>query len=100
MPEKKHNIPKHLRLGKTGASQEAKIVNGVSKGQVQTNLQDISWTPTKLTLTIIALCIPYLIAVIGAFAAGAYMFGFIFIGLGLLVVGIYLLLRYIERSDF
>ncbi len=100
MPQKKHNVPKHLRLGKTGGSQEAKIPNSLSTGQVKTNLQDVNWTPTKLTLTIIALCIPYLIAVIASFVIGNYLIGLVFIALGLLVVGIYLLLRYIERSDF
>ena len=100
MPPKKYNVPKHLRLGKTGRSQEARTPNGLSKGQVMTNLQEINWTPTKLTLTIIALCIPYLIAVIASFAVGNYIVGSIFIGLGVLVVLMYLLLRYIERSDF
>ena len=100
MSEKKHNVPKILRLGKTGSSQQAKIVNGISKGKVKINLQDINWTPTKLTLTLMALCIPYLVAVIASFVIGNYLIGLVFIGLGLLVVGMYLLLRYIERSDF
>lgn len=100
MSEKKHNVPKSLRLGKTGSSQQAKIVNGLAKGQVNTNLQDINWTPTKLTLTILALCIPFLIAMIGAFIVGNYLVGFVFVALALMVVGIYFLLRYIERSEF
>ena len=100
MPPKKHNVPRHIRLGKTGRSQEARTPTGLSKGRVMTNLQEINWTPTKLTLTIIALCIPYLIAVIASFAVGNYMIGFIFVGLGVLVVLMYLLLRSMERSDW
>ncbi len=95
-----YKLPKYIRLGKTASSQEARTPNGLSKGRVRTNLQDINWTPTKLTMTIIALSIPYLIAVIGSFLSGNSMVGLIFIGLGALVIGMYLLLRYIERSDF
>lgn len=95
-----HKLPRYIRLGKTGSSQEARTPNGLSKGSIKTNLQDINWTPTKLTMTIIALSIPYVIAVISSFLAGNSMVGFIFIGLGGLVIGMYLLLRYIERSDF
>ncbi|MEM8830083.1 MAG: hypothetical protein AAGE96_12100 [Cyanobacteria bacterium P01_G01_bin.19] len=101
MPKNKHNLPKHLRLGKTAKSQEAKTPKGTSNGgRIVTNLQEINWTRNKLTLTIIALSTPYLIATVGSFAVGNSLVGFIFIGLGVLVIGMYLLLRYIERSDF
>lgn len=101
MPPKKpkSDLPKHLKLGKTRQSQQAKISEGGSHKRVMTNLPEVNWTPSKLTLTIIALCIPYLIAVIGSILVGNYLIAFVFIGLAVLVVGMYLLLRYIERSD-
>ena len=94
-----HKLPKHLKFGKTGKSQEAKTHQGLSPGKVMTNLPEINWTPSKLTLTIIALCIPYLIAVVGSILVGNYLVASVFVGLAVLVVGMYLLLRYIERSD-
>ncbi|MGD1918083.1 MAG: hypothetical protein ACFCAD_03880 [Pleurocapsa sp.] len=42
-----YKLPKYIRLGKTASSQEARTPNGLSKGRVRTNLQDINWTPTK-----------------------------------------------------
>ena len=101
MPQKEPNIPKKLRLGKTGKSQEAKTpTTSGGPGNIMTNLPDINWTRRKFTLTIAALCTPYLIAIAVAFGVGNYLIGFVFLGLGVLVIGFYLLLRYIERSDF
>ena len=101
MSQKKPNLPNQLRLGKTGKSQESKSLNsGGKSGNIQTNLPEINWTPNKLTITIVLLLLPYLIAVIISFAVGNYLIAGVFIGLGFLVVGIYFLLRYIERSDF
>jgi len=100
MSKEKHNIPKQLRLGKTGKSQEAKLPKGTSPGRINIDLPEINWTPSKLTITIALLCLPYFIAVVASFLVGNNLIGFLFIGLGFLVIGIYFLLRYIERSDF
>jgi hypothetical protein len=99
MPKEKQNIPKQLRLGRTAKSQPAKAPGSPKKSQIMTDFQEINWTPSKLTITVILLCVPYLVAVIACFLAGNSFFGFVFIALGFLVIGIYLLLRYIERSD-
>ena len=100
MPDKKQNLPKHLRLGKTGGSTEAKPPSGTGAGgNINTKFQEIKWTPRKLTVTIALLSIPYLIAVAVCFAAGNMLIGLVFLGIGAFVVGIYLLLRYIERAD-
>ena len=101
MPKKEPHIPKQFHFGKTGKSQEAKAPEHKGgPGNIMTNLPDINWTRRKFTLTIAALCTPYLIAVAVAFGVGNYLIGFVFLGLGVLVIGLYLLLRYIERSDF
>lgn len=100
MPKDK-NLPQNLRLGKTSRHEEAKPPGKGSRGsQIITNLQDINWTPKKLTLTIVSLSLPFLLAVIVSFAVGNYLIASVFIGLGLLVLGMYWLLRYIERSDW
>ena len=100
MPDKKHNLPKQLRFGKNGSSSEAKPPTGSGAGgRINTKFQDIKWTPRKLTLTIVLLSIPYLIAVAVSFLVGNILIGCVFLGVGAFVVGIYLLLRYIERAD-
>lgn len=101
MPNNKHNVPKEFRLGQGKQSREAKPpVAAGGAGNINTNLKEIKWTPSKLAITVAALSLPYLIAVIGSFLAGNYLVGFIFLGIGAFVIGIYLLLRYIERADF
>lgn len=101
MPEQKHNLPKQLRFGQGKQSRDAKPPQGTgSGGRINTNFQDIKWTPRRLTITIALLSIPYLIAVAISFLIGNNLIAFVFLGLGALVVGIYLLLRYIERANF
>ena len=101
MSPKKQKLPNQLRLGKVGKSQEAKSPDsGKKTSTIQTNLPEINWTPSKLTITIVLLLLPYLLAVIISFAVGNNLIAGVFIGLGFLVLGIYFLLRYIERSDF
>jgi hypothetical protein len=100
MPKEKQNLPKQIRLGRTAKSQQAKAPDSATNKQIITDFQEINWTPSKLTITIVLLCVPYLVAVIACFLAGNSFFGFVFIGLGFLVIGIYLLLRYLERANF
>lgn len=101
MNQKNDHIPKQLKLGKTGQSQPAEVPKAAGgTGRVQTNLPQINWTPSKLTITVILLTIPYLIATLVAFGVGNNLIGFVFIGIGLMVVGMYFLLRYIERNDW
>ena len=98
---KNNNLPKQIRLGRNAKSKEAKAPKSWGKqGQINTNLPEINWTPNKLTITVIVLLLPYLLAVVVSFAVGNYLIAGVFVGLGFLVVGIYFLLRYIERSDF
>ena len=98
---KKNDLPKNLRLGKTGKSQESKAPDAWGKrGKIHTNIPEINWTPSKLTITVTLLLIPYFLAVILSISIKNYLIAGVFIGLGFLVVGIYFLLRYIERSDF
>ncbi|MDJ0593127.1 MAG: hypothetical protein QNJ72_24600 [Pleurocapsa sp. MO_226.B13] len=101
MPQKEPNLPKQLRLGKTGQSQPVKVPESkTGKGEIITDWQEINWTRRKLIITIASLSIPYLIAVVISFVIGNNLIGFVFIGIGVLTVGIYLLLRYVERADF
>jgi len=101
MPNNKHNIPKEFRLGKGGQSKEAKPpVAAGGPGSIRTNLKEIKWTRSKLTITVTLLSLPYLIAVVGSFLAGNFLVGCIFLGIGVFVIIIYLLLRYIERADW
>lgn len=100
MPDQRHNLPKQLRFGQGKQSREAKPPEGTGAGgRINTSFQDIKWTPRKLTVTTALLSIPFLIAVIISFAVGNNLIGFVFLSLGAFVVGMYLLLRYIERAD-
>ena len=97
---KNNNLPEQIRLGRNASSKEAKAPKSWGKqAKINTNLPEINWTPNKLTITVIVLLLPYLLAVAVSFASGNYLIAGVFIGLGFLVVGIYFLLRYIERSD-
>ncbi len=101
MTNKKQNLPKQLRLGKTRGSTKALAPSSAGRaGKININFQEINWTRRKLIITVALLSIPYLIAVIISFAVGNNLIGFVFLGIGALVVGMYLLLRYIERADF
>ncbi|MCC0178202.1 hypothetical protein I4641_14565 [Waterburya agarophytonicola K14] len=101
MPQEKPNVPKQLRLGRTRNSIERKPPEASGgSGSIRTNFQEINWTPSKLTITIILLCIPYIVAIIVSLAVKNYLIAGVFVGIGFLVVGMYFLLRYLERSDF
>ena len=101
MPREQPKIPKHLYLGKTKKSPDRKPPESKKGGaRVKTNLPEINWTPSRLTITIIILSIPYLIATIASIVVQNYLIAGVFIGIGLLVIGMYFLLRYLEKADF
>ena len=101
MPKKQPDVPKRLRLGKNKKSPDRKPPGTVGGGGgIRTNLPEIEWTPSKLTITIAVLIVPYLIAVIVSLYVRNYLIAGVFVGIGLLVIGLYFLLRYLERSDF
>ena len=97
MPDKKPQLPKKLNLGGTRQSQEAKVPTGLGGGKIETNWKDINWTPTKLGMVIVALGIPYLVAIVVCFAVGNNLIAGTLIGLGVLVGLMFLALRFIEQ---
>ena len=100
MSDQKHNVPKKLSLGKRKGSGEAEVPTASGAGgNIMTNFQEISWTKRKLILTIVALATPYLAVLIASFMAGYILMGIIFGGIGVFVVVMYLLLRFLERAD-
>lgn len=102
MPRKKTNLPKQLRLGRNKKSCDAQPPKyDIDKGRygIKTDVPDINWTFSRLTITIIVLCIPYLIAVILSFAVKNYLIAGVFVGIGLLVIGMYFLIRFLDKAD-
>ncbi|WP_019507959.1 hypothetical protein [Pleurocapsa sp. PCC 7319] len=97
MPDKKPQLPKKLNLGRIARSQEAKAPKGVEKGKIETNWKDINWTPTKLGMVIVALGIPYLVAIVVCFAVGNNLIAGTLIGIAVLVGLMFLALRFIEQ---
>ena len=66
-------------------------------GGINTNLQDINWTPKKLILTIALLGIPYGGIVLACFIAGINIIAYVLIGLAIFVGLLFLILRLIDR---
>lgn len=97
---KKNNLPRKFIQGKTRHSQEARVPTIGGQGKIQTNWQDINWTPTKLAIVLPALIIPFAIGVIGAFKAGNPIIILLLVGLIIFVAIVYLLLRYLDENDF
>lgn len=95
----KYNLPKRLVRGKTG-QQEAKVPIIGGQGRIDTSLQDINWTRTKLGIVSTVLLAPFTFAIVVSFQSGNALIGLILIGLGVFVGLIYLALRYIDNNDF
>ncbi|MEL7406465.1 MAG: hypothetical protein AAFN00_05815 [Cyanobacteria bacterium J06558_2] len=100
MHNKRHNLPKKIFHGKTAKSQPAKIENSGSGGKIATNLPEIRWTPTKLSLASAIILAPISFGIVICFKAGNILIGLILIGLILFMGLIYLALRYIENNEF
>lgn len=78
------------------------VSGGISKpggrGRVKTNWQ-VDWTRKKLTTASILLGFPYLVAIIATAVSGIYLITGILIAVGILVGGLFLVTRWIERDD-
>ena len=99
MSNKKPNIPKRLRQGKTGNSQEAKVpIAKGGAGYVNTSL-NIRWTKNRAILAAVILGVPYLLATVAAFKSGNIMIGCVLVMIAVFFGLIYLALRYIEEND-
>ena len=97
--KEKNNLPNRLVKGKTG-QKEAKVPTIGGRGRINTNFQDIHWTPAKLGIVSTVLLAPLTFAIIVTFQSGSTLFGLILIGLGIFVGLMYLALRYIDNNDF
>ncbi len=96
-PEK---LPKKLVHGKTTGSQGAKFAPGAGGGKIQTNWQDIKWTPTKRILITAVLIVPYLIAIAGCLVSGFNFIAYILIALAIMIGLLFWALRLIDKADF
>ncbi|MGF1541903.1 MAG: hypothetical protein ACFCU5_15885 [Pleurocapsa sp.] len=66
-------------------------------GAINTNIQDINWTPKKLILTITLLGIPYGGIVLACFIAGINIIAYMLIGLAIFVGILFLIVRSLEQ---
>jgi hypothetical protein len=67
-------------------------------GSVKTDWKDIRWTKKKLFFTFLILGLPYVTAVVASFANGVYLITFILVGLGVMVVLLYKVVRWLDRN--
>ncbi|MEM8673043.1 MAG: hypothetical protein AAGF83_04120 [Cyanobacteria bacterium P01_G01_bin.67] len=100
MKGKKHNLPKRLVKGGSKKSHSAKLPEMVKGGKIATNLKDINWTPTKLSVVSFAILAPISFTIVLCFKAGNIMVGSVLIGLIVFMGLILLALRYIEQNEF
>ena len=74
------------------------FVSQKGRGSIKTDLKEIKWNKLKIFLVSLAIGLPYLGIVIGAYLAGVKILSYIMIGLGILVLLILALLRWIEKA--
>jgi len=96
-PEK---LPKKLIQGKTSGSQGASFDPRYGAGKIQSNWQDIKWTPTKRILITAVLIVPYLIAIAGCLVSGFNFIAYILIALAIMIGLLFWALRLIDQGDF
>ena len=70
-----------------------------SKAAIQTNWKDIDWTPSKAIFVTLVLGIPYFSAIIVTYTSKMMPITAILIGLGLMIVFLVLLLRWLEQAE-
>ena len=69
-----------------------------SGGSVKTNWGNIHWTRKKLFIAAVLLGFPYGIAIVATLAAKVYLITSILIGLGIMVIFLYQLVRRIDTD--
>ncbi len=100
MAKKDIKPPQKITLGSSG--QVKTDVPAMKGGQekIHTNFPEIKWTKKKKTIAAIGLGFPYGFALVACFGTGAYIGGYMLLGL-LAVIGMVLLaLHLIDRSEF
>jgi hypothetical protein len=100
MSGKNPQPPKKIILGRTNKSipgTPPQLVRGA--GQIDTNWQDIDWTPRKRITVISVLAFPYTVITIACFAAGINLIGYIFLGLAILIGLLILIVYLINKND-
>ncbi len=68
------------------------------RGGITTNLKEIKWTKLKIFLVSLVIGIPYLGIVIGAYLAGVKILSYFTIGLGIFVLLITALVRWLDKA--
>lgn len=90
---------KKIILGRSGQiDRDAPKMAGISK--INTNLPEIEWTSKKKALIITVLGFPYGFALVACFGTGAYIGGYILLGLLALSGLLVLALRLIDKAEF
>jgi hypothetical protein len=68
-------------------------------GRIKTDWKDIKWTKEKLFLTSLVLGMPYITAIIASLVNGIYLITFILAGLGVMVVLVYKIVRWLDDNS-
>jgi hypothetical protein len=69
-------------------------------GEIKANWQEIKWTRQKILLVSIILGVPYLTAIIASFVNRIYLIAFILLGLAVIIVVLFKIVRWLERNEF
>jgi hypothetical protein len=97
--KKPEKLPKKLIQGKTTGSQSGEFFSG-GGGKIQSNWQDIKWTPTKRIVITAVLIVPYLTAIAGCLVSGFNFIAYILIALAIMIGLLFWALRLIDKGDF
>ena len=100
MAKKDIQPPQKITLGRSGQIKTDVPAMGGGGGKIQTNFSEIKWTRKNKAIVAVGLGFPYGFALVACFGTGAYIGGYMLLGL-LAIMGMVLLaLRLIDRSEF
>ena len=100
MKHKRSNIPRKLKMGKVNKPQDRAPLLGGGGGKIDTQWQDIKWTPKKLAIAFAVLGIPFLVVMVLIFKSGSSFIGLVFVGMAIFMGLMYLALRFIDNNEF
>lgn len=80
------------------------VNSGITKsqqgGKVVTSWKKINWTKKKLFFTSVGLGFPYTVAVVATLVSGVYLITTVLVSVGLMVLLLSQLLRWLDRDEY
>lgn len=99
MRKKDIKPPQKINLGSSGQIPRNPPVIGGGGGRIKTDFSEIRWTPKKKAIVATVLGFPYGFATVACFGTGAYIGGYMLLGLLALMGLVLLALRLIDQGE-